>query len=209
MTSMRLILAAAVLAGVVSSAAVTCDAASATNDLYDMPSGTCTQWTTCTQTLCTSMGGNSSTDLNCLANATSKSNCTALAAALKTYVSCLNTAAFADHCQPGTTAFGELGMGLAGVMGASEYAGSNVQTSCMRVVCMALNETGATGCDTQLGTAASNYSMVCMYDASNDTNTTPAPPPATPETTPAPAASGAASVSTAVLAVLATVALLL
>ena len=99
MTSMRLILAAAVLAGMVS-AAVTCDAASATNDLYDMPSGTCAQWTTCTQSLCTSMGGNSSTDLNCLANATSKANCTALAAALKTYVSCLNTAAFADSCQP-------------------------------------------------------------------------------------------------------------
>ena len=208
MTSMRLILAAAVLAGVVSSAAVTCDAASATNDLYDMPSGTCTQWTTCTQTLCTSMGANASTDLNCLANATSKSNCTALAAALKTYVSCLNTAAFADHCQPGTTAFGELGMGLAGVMGASEYAGSNVQTSCMRVVCNALNESGnGDACNTEVG--ATNYSMVCMYDASNETNTTPAPAAPTPDATPAPAASGAASVSTAVLAVLATVALLL
>ena len=208
MTSMRLILAAAVLAGVVASAPVTCDAATTSNNLYGMPSGTCTQWATCTSTFCTSMGANSTSDLTCLGNATSASNCTALAAALKTYVTCLNAAAFADSCQPGTTAFGELGMGLAGVMGASEYAGSTVQMSCMRTVCVALNESGrGDACSTEVG--ATNYSSVCMYDASNESNTTPAPPAPTNPTTPAPGASGAASVSTAVLAVLATVALLL
>ena len=208
MTSMRLILAAAVFAGLASAAAVTCDASSSTNNLYGMPSGTCTQWTTCTSTFCTSLGANSTADLTCLNNATSASSCSSVATAASTYVSCLNTAAFADNCQPGTTGFGELGMALAGVMGSSEYPGSNVQTSCVRTACIILNESGlGDTCDSSFGTAASNYSMICAYDASNDTNTTPAPP--SPATTPAPATSGAASVSTAVLAVLATVALLL
>ena len=205
MTSMRLILAAAVLAGL-AVAAPTCATATSTNDLYDAITG-CSQYTNCTQRLCTAAGSTNNTNsIDCLGNATStwKAACASVKRDAKNFIMCLNTAAFAGDCQSGSAGFGDLGMALAMVMGSSEYAGSSVQTACSRQYCLIQVAAGVTCA------AGTNDSEVCMYDSSNDTNTTPPAPPATPPvTTAAPSTSGAASVSTAVLAVLATVALLL
>jgi len=206
MTSMRLILAAAVLAGLATATPLTCATLSATNDMYD--SITCTQYSNCTTRLCTAAGStNHTTSITCLSNATSawKTNCTKVKADAKAFFKCLNTAAFAGDCQAGTIGFGDLGMSLAMVMGSAEYAGSAVQQSCQRFYCHIQNE-ASIAC-----AAGTNDSEVCAYDDSNDSNNSPRPPPPpTNATPPAPTpGSGAASVSTAVLAVLATVALLL
>jgi hypothetical protein len=209
MSSMRLILAAAVLAGVAMAAPAPrgCADATATNDLYDAPTATCAAWANCTSIACGGGATNGTLSLACLANLTTALTCATAKTAAVAYVGCLNAAAMLDSCQPSGTQFGELGMALAGVMSASEYAGSNVQASCARTVCRFMNASGlGASCLTELG---ANDSMVCMFEGGNDTNTTP-PPAATPNATSPPAAgSGAASVSTAVLAVLATVALLL
>ena len=165
---------------------VTCDASSSTNNLYGKPSGTCTAWATCTSTFCAAVGGNPTSDLTCLGNATSRSSCSAVATAAAAYINCLNTAAFAGNCQPSTTGFGELGMALAGVMGWSEYPGSNVQTSCVRTTCIILEKSGLGDTCAAIGTKSSSYPSVCKYDSSDDGNATPVPPTLLPTAEPTP-----------------------
>ena len=211
MSSMRLIIAAAVLAGLVAAADRTCDASSDSNNLFDAPSGTCTQWTNCTATLCTKAGGNSTSSLASLWNTSTTLNCTYLADLADEYVTCLVDAGMDDACASSSTGFGSrLSTALTGIMTATDYRGSTVQKSCVRTACLFLNYTGkGDTCATAFGSSA-NESEVCYFEASNDTNTTPAPTPRANTTTHAPSAtSGAASVSAAVMAVLATLALLL
>jgi len=205
MSSMRLIIAAAVLAGLVA-ATRTCSAATSTNDLFDAPDATCAAWTNCTSIACTAASANSTSSLWCFQNTTK--TCSELATIAKDYATCLINAAIADSCQTSGTQFGELGMALAGVMSSAEYAGSNVQQSCVRMACKILNYSGkGSSCATEFG--ATNDSMVCVYTEAASSTPTPPATPTPNETTAAPASSGAASVSMAVMAVLATVALLL
>jgi hypothetical protein len=207
---MRLIIAAAVLAGLVAAADRTCDASSDANNLFDAPTGTCAKWTNCTAVVCTRAGGNDTSSLACLRNTTTALNCSFLADLADDYVTCLVEAAMDDACSSSTTGFGSrTSSALTGIMSASDYRGSSLQKSCVRTACKFLNYTGkGDTCATEFGSSA-NESEVCYFEPSNDTNATPAPTPRS-NTTHAPSAtSGAASVSAAVLAVLATLALLL
>jgi len=205
MSSMRLIIAAAVLAGLVAAADRVCDASSEHNDLFTAPATTCAAWANCTTIACTAAGANTTASLSCLVNTTK--TCDEYYAIADAYLECLVDAAMADSCQASGAGFGELGMALAGVMTEAEYRGSDVQLSCSYTACKILNWTNkGTSCATAFG--AVNDSELCAFWG-NDTNTTPAPSRAN-TSAPAPTpASGAASVSVAVMAVLATLALLL
>jgi hypothetical protein len=203
MNTMRLMIAAAILVGC-AFATRTCPAISETNDFFEAPIANCDAWNNCTKAACATAGNtNLTTSLMCLQNTTL--TCDQLKTAAMTFVRCLITAAIADQCQPSGTAFGELGLALAGVMSVSEYTGSNVAKSCRLAACKFQNLSGkGDSCLSVFG--GENETAVCSYTELNNTNNTPVAP--TPRPTPAPASS-AASVSTAVLAVLAAVALLL
>lgn len=211
MSRMRLFVVAAVLVGLAAAADRACATGMSTNDLFDEPTPSCTQWNNCTTTLCTCSGSTSTTTaaLGCLGTTTK--TCADMKTCALNYITCLTTAAQDGACQLASNQFNDLSMALMGVMSATQYKGSSVQTSCRRAVCVIMNKTkkGDT-CDTETG-YADNSSATCIYTAAstpgNGTGNASTPKPPSPP--PTPAASAAASVSTAVLAVLATVALLM